>query len=541
MLQATAPKPPSSHRGASPQTDAACPQVNTPGVPVRTQGETRAYQSGTEYGSMEAAVGAERQPPPPQKLHRVFLDTALEGITGAPAPPPSPLQSCCLVIKASGGEFRVVLHNDEGETRYGAPCLVIAFGQDENSRSAMGLGNPCEQSALRVTTSDKKMLVARGTPDSVKTWWVLLDAETGWVHAGAGAMPGFKTAMLGMKLRDRRHLSWSHVSFSNWRERVDLSCSFAAGVQFGGTWAGGNPMQKARAKFDQFCRMRRFEGLTTVIHHGPEQRLHQVMRALCGLLHSNPLLAPHFALLPPSSFHVTCMGLLTYEEEFLQAHGYNRSAGLGHRPTVNESLAACNAAVNECWALLPPTLTFVPDLRRRVNNSVKLEALDEVALAKWREAVAERIHAKHMVPSSPGYIHHSTFAYQIYPITSNEAAAAWEAYNEAAICMLASVPPFTLTRPELCTFRDMAEFIPVPAGARPTLEPVVARAERARATEAVESAVPMEISTVWEDELGEAELQRGWRPCVGVREVAGQAEPPPPQLSVPDSWEVLAP
>ena len=34
-------------RGASPQNDAACPQVNTPGVPGRTQEETRASQSGT--------------------------------------------------------------------------------------------------------------------------------------------------------------------------------------------------------------------------------------------------------------------------------------------------------------------------------------------------------------------------------------------------------------------------------------------------------------------------------------------------------------
>ena len=82
--------------------------------------------------------------------------------------------------------------------------------------------------------------------------------------------------------------------------------------------------------------------------------------------------------------------------------------------------------------------------------------------ARRRKAVAERIGAEHSVSSNPGYIHHSTFAYQLYPITSNEAAAAWEAYNEAAAWMLASVPPFTLTRPDLCTFRDMGEFLPVP-------------------------------------------------------------------------------
>merc|ERR1719152_449074 len=110
-------------------------------------------------------------------------------------------------------------------------------------------------------------------------------------------------------------------------------------------------MQNAGAKFDQLGRLRRFEGLTTVVHHGPEQRLHQVMLALQGLIRSNPLLAPHYALLPPSSFHITCMDLLAYDEEYIRAHGYRGAEGLGHRPSINQSLAACRTAVEECWDL----------------------------------------------------------------------------------------------------------------------------------------------------------------------------------------------
>jgi hypothetical protein len=507
----------SLERGASPLNDAACPQVNTPGVPGRTQEETRASQSGTVQGTHErgptesqGCVGGQAQDR--RHFRRLSLSAALEGATDAPAsPPPMPLQSRCLVIEASGGEFRLVFHNNMGETRCsGTPCLTIVFGQKKNSRSMIGLGNPCEASVLSVTTSDKKMLFARGAPDEVKTWWVLIDPETGWVHAGSGERPKIKNALLGTKLDDLRHVQWSHVSISNWRERVDLFFSFAPDdslAEPGEPWSGGHPLQKHLVKFDQFGRMKRSEGLTTVIHHGPgyrgEQKLHQVMCLLQGLLRTNSLLAPHFAFLPPASFHITCLGLLFYPEEFVQANGYDRSAGFGREPAINESLVACSTAVNECWDLVPHTLTFAPDLTRYHNNSVKLVVREEDALARWREEVAGRIHAKHMVSSCPGYIHHSTFAYQLYPITSREAAAAYKEYNGAALWMLASVGPMTLPKPDLCTFRDMGEFVPVPAGSRPALDPW------------------------WEDEEGQTESQRG---AQATRADGGE---------VPDAWEDL--
>lgn len=62
---------------------------------------------------------------------------------------------------------------------------------------------------------------------------------------------------------------------------------------------------------------------------------------------------------------------------------------------------------------------------------------------------------------SPHYVFHSTLAYNIYPILSNEARAAWQDYNEAVEWMLWSLGPFTLPKPDLCTFHDMGEFVPV--------------------------------------------------------------------------------
>lgn len=53
------------------------------------------------------------------------------------------------------------------------------------------------------------------------------------------------------------------------------------------------------------------------------------------------------------------------------------------------------------------------------------------------------------------------FAYQLYPLTSKEAKAALAAYSEAAEWMLQCIGPITLRAPDLCTFRDMGEFIPV--------------------------------------------------------------------------------
>ena len=440
--------------------DAACPQVNTPGLSVGTQSENRAYESGARGTEAERKTDTPAHSTLPmdkaRKTERFYLTSALEGATAAPrAPPPIPLETRCLVLNASGGEFRVVFHNNQGETRRrGAPCLTIVFGQNQNSRSVLGVGNPCEEGPLLFTTSVERMLVARSDTTVKKTWWVHIDDKTGWVNIGAGKRPSAKTVLLSGRLADSRHLRWSHVSFANWQERVDLTCSFASDRV--------NPVQLHQDKFDPFHEMRRFEGLTLVSHHSPEQQLHQAMLALQGLLRGNPLLAPHFALLPPPSFHVTCMGLLTFTEEYLEAYGYDRSEGHGHPPSANSRLARISASVNECWSLLPPTLTFQVVALRCRGNSVVLrpDPPSAAALAEWREAIFIRCPADCMVPDDPGYTYHSTFAYQLYPIISKEANAALEAYSEAAMWMLQSVGPITLRAPDLCTFRDMGEFVP---------------------------------------------------------------------------------
>ena len=359
-------------RGASPQNDAACPQVNTPGAPERTQEEIGASQSGTAQQQGQQDL---------QGYHRVSLTHALSGATGAPAPPAIPLEAPCIIINASGGEFRMVLHSDTGETRYGARCLTIVFGQNRNSSSAIGLGNPCEAGAHHYTTSDARLLLARGAECVTKVWWVLISVDTGWVHVGTGDKPCAKRAVLGARFEARRHLEWSHVSFSNWKERVDLAYRFVHGVD--------NPIQNAKPKFDRFGALKRFEGLTLVSHHGPNHVLHGVMRAMQGLLRSNPLLAPHFALLPTPSFHVTCMDLLSFDQKRIEAHGYDGWGGHGTPPSINEQLAGVSKAVNQCWALLPETLTFRPMMGCHHGNGIKLEAdaQTDAALREWRMAI----------------------------------------------------------------------------------------------------------------------------------------------------------
>jgi hypothetical protein len=103
-----------------------------------------------------------------------------------------------ILLSAKGGEFRIVCVASPGvpqnkETRNEPQherALTIVIGQNQNTRIAVGLGNPFYNS----TTGDKGQPLAftKKAPlsdTSFTDYWIGVDSQSGWVCVGTGHMP----------------------------------------------------------------------------------------------------------------------------------------------------------------------------------------------------------------------------------------------------------------------------------------------------------------------------------------------------------------
>lgn len=336
-----------------------------------------------------------------------------------------------IVLSAAGGELRVVLSLDKGETRNSAlMCVSFTVGQHANTRSSLGFGNPA-LGAFRSTSTSGDGHVSKDLKQS-REWWFGFDRETGWVICGAGSQVG-KRILLAHPLPQ---IAWTHVSFSNWEEPINVSIRKLCVM----------PAVHLHAnKFNKFGDFERFEGVTTVSSFKIDHPLGQAMVVIQNLIRENPRLAGYYTLLPPSSFHVTA-----YSLHCLTGAEYDKS-----KAQSDEIFERTRRAVTHARSLLPKSLTFLPTGFNR-SGSVALTPTLETgrALASWRKAVGKEIGE---TPHS-GYRFHSTLAYTIYPVSSLESRAALEVIEAVATAILRAVGPIQLLPPEFSRFRDMSAF-----------------------------------------------------------------------------------
>eukprot|EP00300_Choanocystis_sp_HF-7_P012215 c17793_g1_i4.p2 GENE.c17793_g1_i4~~c17793_g1_i4.p2 ORF type:complete len:172 (-),score=32.41 c17793_g1_i4:66-581(-) len=92
-------------------------------------------------------------------------------------------------------------------------------------------------------------------------------------------------------------------------------------------------------------------------------------------------------------------------------------------------------------------------------NLAPVTQQDAESLRNWREAVASKL--SHLgVRANPNYGFHSTLAYAVYPLASDEAQMALHSVLTMANQLIAQAPVEEIGFPQLCNFQDMGRFVP---------------------------------------------------------------------------------
>lgn len=400
------------------------------------------------------------------------FDLPREGRTlGSSHALPSP--SCFLLFHADAlEEFRVVLAPPEyadRETRGGGmDVFTVALRQHGGSRLSMGFGNPSDRRA-----ADYRSCTHRRSDTA--SYWFICDAPSGWVVLGSGANPAPPSVLLSLKLApgDARLARMSRVSASNWNARVSVR------VQPIELPAATALIQLVRSshKFDLQGTCTSYAGVTTVCALPAEHPLHIAMSRVHDAVLAEPLLRGVYALLPPSSYHMTVLAGVSGSSFHEQVSRSWAGAPPGiapvstaawdvvpraERPFVGElaaRLAREGVSTSRLWT------TFAMRVQRISIMRVTLEPWDRGvadALAAWRDHVGRLLGTE----VDPHYGFHATISYSLLPAGRDEAvraaqervdSLAWAAEVRAAF----GAGPVVVCSPALCYFRDMGAFYPV--------------------------------------------------------------------------------
>jgi hypothetical protein len=221
------------------------------------------------------------------------------------------------------------------------------------------------------------------------------------------------------------------------------------------TWT---PTREVGRKFYADGTARRFPGNTIICFVDPESPLGQAASAFQAALHAQPWGAK-FALLPPSSFHMTVMDLLCDQVRVAERWS-------PHLP-LDAPLPATDAFFLERVPAVPlPTLRTmrVDSIYTGFGLMLMLEPTDaatEAALRGYRDAIASATGVRH--PDHNSYGFHMSLGYRLYALDAAETAsltalcAAWAPQLRDAGATLALPPPV------LCSFADMTAFVPLTA------------------------------------------------------------------------------
>ncbi|MBC8163278.1 MAG: DUF1868 domain-containing protein [Roseiflexaceae bacterium] len=200
---------------------------------------------------------------------------------------------------------------------------------------------------------------------------------------------------------------------------------------------------------------RLFPGNTIICFVSPDSPIGQAAGAFQNDLYRQPF-GPAFALLPPSSFHMTVMELLCDQVRVAERWSSHL--------TLDTPLAAADARfVDQVPPLsMPAPLTMRVDrLLYQDNMTLTLQATDAAtadALRDYRATVASATGVR--FPNHDTYGFHISLAYQLIELTSNETTAldtfcrAWEPRLRDAGSAI------SLASPVLACFDTMLRFVP---------------------------------------------------------------------------------
>ena len=417
--------------------------------------------------------------------------------------PLSVQQPCLLLLSRSdpSAEFRLVLANQHKETRGAQDVLCFAIGQDQNTVAALGLGNPhikVAASGNARDTSYRHCVNDRGLTGT--EFWILCDAESGWVALGYGDSPSPGTALLTSRFDAAARPSLGALScamVSNWQAPVAVSVR-SLGPDAARRCVAG--LQTARNKFDIDGNTIPIRGLTAVCELPAAHGLHLVMSRVRDALAAEPALAASHGLLPPDSYHMTVFDIISgaeFERE-AQADAAARDADADaalqrvqsapapwqqmtapmQRYTASVALKCERGGVLQSvpWTSFAMRAVCIDER----GTSIEMEPWDETvgaAIDAWRERVAACT-GQHAAPTVRSvatwkqlklrgqYRFHMTVAYVICPLgCSVEATEARQRVVAGANALLRSTPCCARSAPSSCPrrchFASMAAFHPV--------------------------------------------------------------------------------
>jgi len=161
-----------------------------------------------------------------------------------------------------------------------------------------------------------------------------------------------------------------------------------------------------------------------------------------------------FALLPPSSFHMTVMDLLCDH----QRHPAYWSNRLPLTMDISETDSFFKAQVSAIPA--PSTLRMKCNRLPEFNMYVELESADdetEQALRRYRNAIADVTGVR--FPEHDQYKFHISLAYQLIHLTPEEKVERQALYTRLTDIVQQSNKPFVLNAPQLVFFDNMFQFV----------------------------------------------------------------------------------
>ena len=212
------------------------------------------------------------------------------------------------------------------------------------------------------------------------------------------------------------------------------------------------PSEDARSKFDRRGNARPFPGSTIVCDVAPDSALGRCAERISAFLDRSAA-RDKWAILPPSSWHMTVIQLVT--DQMRDPGAWSTQLPLDcPLEQADRHMATALAGLD------PPSHLRMRCDRLRVGNGVNISlepATPDVAsaLENYRDAVASATGVRR--PDHDTYVFHMGLAYRLDALTAAEADNL-EALTATAANILATSQLTTLGTPYLAFFDDMLAF-----------------------------------------------------------------------------------
>eukprot|EP01029_Cantina_marsupialis_P001744 TRINITY_DN1156_c0_g2_i1.p1 TRINITY_DN1156_c0_g2~~TRINITY_DN1156_c0_g2_i1.p1 ORF type:complete len:425 (-),score=129.25 TRINITY_DN1156_c0_g2_i1:550-1824(-) len=342
-----------------------------------------------------------------------------------------------VVIRARGGEFRIMFSPTTENTRnIRAPNLCFVIGKNENTESTVGIGNP---SYIEFDTTYEPEAVMSN--DYEQLYWFSFDQSIGMAAFGVGT-PGENIQLLVKSAELENMAPLKHIGLSNWIQHVHLEIE-SIDEPF--------DLLAFSHKFNADGSPKRFRGNSLICFVDKASKPFEKLVKAQELIAASPL-APYYALLEPSSFHVTVCDLFV---ESRRKDLLPDTSWADIDQFVNKRTADLR---KHCWGQDTPLKMGFQGLSHSLAT-VALQAVgdDNKIIQEWRD----KVHTCTNLEPPVGYQFHTSFAYQIFPFGEGDKVkeAMWSL--RLKLMELLQGITFELRNPTLCLFTDMNHFAPV--------------------------------------------------------------------------------